>query len=340
MSGGWQQLKGGWQGAVQLALVLCSSSCAPLVVEAFEPPPEPVAVAPVTCAPGSLKQEPGSCGCDVPDEDFDGDGSVDCLEACPDNAGQVAPVGPCGCSSFADTEACGQLRAAVRNLYTFDGQGTAVVDSRGAGTGALLHLGGVAPEQLAQLQRNGRLTLDGLGSYVDLPDGIISSLTDATFEAWISWRGGGPWARVFDFGNNAGTPVDGVTYLFLTPSAGNGALRLAYSLAGPTQEATTDAQSALPVHAAPEDTGADHLAVVIDRSNAWTRLFANGVEIAANSQALDLSAISDVNNWLGRSNYLVDPPIAARLIEFRIYAQALTAEQVSASFLAGPGALD
>jgi len=53
----------------------------------------------------------------------------------------------------------------------------------------------------------------------------------------------------------------------------------------------------------------------------------------------DLTMIQDVNNWLGRSNYSVDPALFASLIEFRIYEQALTAAQIGLSFRAGPGAL-
>ena len=70
------------------------------------------------------------------------------------------------------------------------------------------------------------------------------------------------------------------------------------------------------------------------------RLYSNGVEIASTSDSLDLGAIHDVNNWLGRSNYLVDPPLSALLIEFRIYERALTAAQIDSSYQAGPGALD
>lgn len=318
-------------------LIGCAATaCDPIVVDAFEPPaPEPV-----TCAPGSLKAEPGSCGCDVPDEDFDADGTPDCLEACPDNGDSTAPTGSCGCSSYPDTNACDELRAALRNLYTFDGTGTAILDTRGDAHGTLLQVEDPAAP-LDRLQFNGRLTLDGLGSYVELPGGMISSLGDATFEAWVTWRGGDAWARIFDFGDNAGTPVIGVTYLFLTTSRpADGGVRVAYSVAGPTQETIADGAEPLPIHLGPDDNRPDHVAVVIDRTNASMRLYSNGVEIASRSESVDLNAINDVNNWLGRSNYFVDPPLSALFIEFRIYSQALTAAQISASFAAGPGTLD
>lgn len=281
-------------------------ACAPLVVDAFEPDREPPAAA-----------------------------------TCPHNPGRAAPQGPCGCSSFTDTARCDELRAAVRNLYTFDGTGTAIVDLRSDMDGTLLHtVPDTPPAELSQLQQGGRLTLDGGGSYVELPAGMISRLGSATFEVWISWRGNEFWTRVFDFGDNGGDPVDGVTYLFLTPAnASTGTPRVAYSLAGPLQEVIAEAASPLPAR---DDAGAgpDHLAVVIDRNDASMRLYSGGVEVSSVTLPGDLAAINDANNWLGRSNYLVDPALSATFIELRIYDQALSAAQISASFQAGPGALD
>jgi Concanavalin A-like lectin/glucanases superfamily len=320
-----------------------ATGCDPIVVDAFEPPPEPVANEPVTCAPGSLKTEPGSCGCNVPDDDFDGDDTPDCLEDCPDNADRIAPSGACGCSSYPDTNTCNELRAAIRNLYTFDGNdnGTAILDTLGDAHGTLLQLGDLSTP-LDTVQRNGRLTLDGQGSYVALPERMISNLSDATFEAWVTWRGGDSWARIFDFGdNNGATSYNGVTYLFLTPSRpDNEGVRVAYSVAGPTEETVADGDETLPIRIAPDDNRPDQVAVVVDRTNGSMRLYSNGVEIASTPQPVELGAINDVNNWLGRSNYFVDPALSALFVEFRIYSRALTAAQISASYQAGPGALD
>jgi hypothetical protein len=314
-----------------------SMACAPVVVDAFEPP-EP---APIVCAEDSAKTEPGVCGCDVPDDDFDGDGTLDCLEECPDNIDRLEPAGACGCSSLTDTAGCDELRAAARNVYTFDGTGTTIVDTKSGANGTLSHTLAATPlAALEKLQINGRLRLDGLGSYVELPERLISSLDSATFEMWISWYGGDPWTRIFDFGDNGGDPVNGVTYLFLTPSNTGNVLRVAYSVAGPSAETVADGAEPLPVHDEAAPNAPDHVAVVIDRESASMRLYSAGVEVRSVTLEGELSAINDVNNWLGRSNYAVDPPVSATLVEFRIYDRALTAAQIRTSFQAGPGALE
>jgi hypothetical protein len=319
---------------------VCSClACEPIIVEAFETPE-----APVTCPSGSLKAEPGVCGCGVPDADFDADGAMDCVEGCPDNAARTSPVGACGCSALADTAACTALRGALRNLYTFNGAGITVIDSVSAANGELSHTVSETPAaDLERLQLNGRLSFDGLGSYVDLPDAMISNLTSATFEVWLTWYGGGYWTRIFDFGNSVGdAPATGQTYLFLTTTNSlTDVLRVTYSLAGnaPAEETVADGPVPLPISGA-DGAALEHVAVVIDDAADAMRLYWGGVEVSSVALANGLVAVNDVNNWLGRSNFELDPPLFGALIEFRIYDQALSAAQISTSFQAGPGALD
>jgi hypothetical protein len=316
-----------------VAVFWASIACAPISVDAFEEQE----LVPVTCADGSLKPLPGVCGCDVPDDDFDRDGAPDCIDECPDNVGRNTPVGPCGCSALTDTATCLELRGALRNLYTFDGVGTQIIDSANEMNGAVRHTVSATPlADLDRLQGNGRLEFDGLGSHVELPRGMISSLGSATFEVWLTWGGGNAWARIFDFGSNDG---EGRTYLFLTPwNSFTDALRVAYSVAGYGAEITADGAAPLPVGG---ETGAlEHVTVVIDSIAGSMRLYVGGMEASSVALASDLTAIEDVNNWLGRSNYVVDPALFGTLFEFRIYDQALSAAQINASFQAGPGALN
>jgi hypothetical protein len=46
---------------------------------------------------------------------------------------------------------------------------------------------------------------------------------------------------------------------------------------------------------------------------------------------LPLSAIPDVNNWIGRSQYAPDEYFAGKISEFRIYNAALTGPQLKTS---------
>ena len=176
---------------------LCSGiACEPMVVEAFETP-EPV----VMCPSDSVKAEPGVCGCDVPDDDFDGDGAMDCVEDCPDNAARTSPMGACGCSALDATATCTELREALRNLYTFDGTGDTLIDSVSATNGTLSHTVSETPlADLAeasdqwqaelrwpgQLRRSaGRHDLDPQQRHVrGLADMVRGRLLDAHLRLW------------------------------------------------------------------------------------------------------------------------------------------------------------
>ena len=61
------------------------------------------------CLEDADKLAPGDCGCGVPDDDSDGDGTLDCFDACPDDPDKVEP-GTCGCGvSDADDDEDGWL---------------------------------------------------------------------------------------------------------------------------------------------------------------------------------------------------------------------------------------
>ena len=51
-----------------------------------------------------------------------------------------------------------------------------------------------------------------------------------------------------------------------------------------------------------------------------------------------IASVAGTNNWLGRSNYSVDPYFGGVYDEFRIYDVALTVAQLRTSRAAGPDA--
>jgi len=316
------------------------------------------------CPSDVAKTAPGECGCGMTDDagDSDGDGTYDCKDACPTDATKIA-AGVCGCglsdtanadsdaavdckdacprdAALTEATACGCLPAALgatclAHRYQFEGTGSVVTDSIGSsGNGTSVG---------ATLSGTGTLVLTGGTSdqYVKLPSRLISGLgNSATFEAWVTWAGtGGDWQRIFDFGNSTGgqdMQGDGKSYLFLSPSAAGGGLRVAISAnAGGTDEDLITAAASLP-------TALTHVAVVVD-GNAKTLALYQGGALQGAATAIRpstlLGTLDDVNNWLGRSQYQGDPELAGTLHEVRIYSRALSAAQISASFAAGPDTL-
>jgi len=97
-----------------------------------------------------------------------------------------------------------QVPAELVHRYSFSGTCN---DSIGTAHGLLIN--GTGQARFA----NGQLILGNNGSqssggsaidYVDLPNGIISSLgKQATFEAWVTWTGSSMWQRILDFGTSS-----------------------------------------------------------------------------------------------------------------------------------------
>lgn len=226
------------------------------------------------------------------------------------------------------------LATSLLHRYSFDGDGDVALDSRAAAHGQVVG---------TKLGGDGTLPLDGerSGQYLNLPNGLISPLTDATFEMWLTWKGGEEWQRIFDFGSNSsGEDVQGAagkSYLFLATSSTPvgtrpAVMRVAYALDGPTDEEICNSPASLPTDVL------THVAVVIDSGADTMALFQDGAPIAECPLKRRLSAINDVNNWLGHSNFQRDVDLAGTYLEFRVYDAALTPAQVAESFAAGPDA--
>jgi len=219
-------------------------------------------------------------------------------------------------------------KAPLVHRYSFDGTGVDVLDSVGGAPGKVVN---------AVLNGDGTLTLAGGTSdeYVNLPNGIISSLTDATFEAWFVWGGGKPWQRLFDFGSSSAgedKQGSGVTYLFFTLSTDTAYPRAAYSTNGNSNEIVVQMLSSL---ASGQSTQVD---VVADDTNNLMSLYVDGMFEASVAFEGHLTLLHDVNNWLGRSQF-VDPSFGGTLDEFRIYAGALTAAQIASNHNSGANSL-
>ncbi len=182
------------------------------------------------------------------------------------------------------------------------------------------------------------------GAYVDLPNGIISSLgNQATFETWVNIETNRNWDRVFDFGrSDAGedmsTGAPNSQYIFATTqNGGSGTLRVAHRSENDPPatgfgENIVDAFGRL-------STGTEHhLAVVWDEVAGMQTVYLDGQVLDVGTgpirSTLTLAGLDDINNWLGRAQW-GDPLLDASYNEFRIYDYALSANQVLGNFQAG-----
>lgn len=248
-----------------------------------------------------------------------GSGGANGNDQCPDDVDKTAP-GKCGCG-VPDTDSvtgasCVPLQDSLIHRYSFEGDAK---DSVGSAHGVLK--GGAAVT-------GGALVLSGgkSGDYLDLPNALISGLSNVTIEAFVTWTGsaGGDWQRIFDFGSSdmaEDTPGTGTKYLFLSTRT----FRACYTSATPKAEVFTDSGVPFP------DNTPTQVAVVVNSTAKKLDLFLEGNGVGSVSLTLPLSAIPDVNDWIGRSQYAPDDYFAGKISEFRIYNAALTGPQLKTS---------
>ena len=260
-------------------------------------------------------------------------------DQCPTDPAKTAP-GVCGCgfpeADTAELGSCKVLKQALVHRYDFEGTGTAVMDRAGTAHGVV-----IGAATLSQVNGKGALVLSGgaTGPYVDLPNGILSALTSATLEAWVTWGGGGAWQRIFDFGDSTSpTPEDnpalGKSYLFLTPqttSGSGGLMRAMYSLNDGTSATETRADGTMAL-----GQTLTQLVVVVDAVAGKLLLYVDGAKTGEQTFAGSLASINDVNAWLGRSQYDADPELTGTFHDFRIYSSALPSLQIATAFAGGP----
>jgi hypothetical protein len=243
--------------------------------------------------------------------------SDDCL----DDDFKIEPE-ECGCG--VPEQRCIPLKQALVHRYAFEGTGVVALDHVGGAHGTIVN---------GELTGNGELHLGReLEEYVDLPNGIISVLSSATFEAWLVWDAPEAdqfWERIFDFGvSTAGEEQreSGESYIFLAPAQ----FRTAYKNLVTPGEVLIDARDPFPIGALA------HVAVVVDEQAHELRLYLNAVEQGRVALDQPLATVQDVNNWLGRSQFAVDTRFGGTFLEFRIYAAALTQAELEGSLGLGP----
>lgn len=157
------------------------------------------------------------------------------------------------------------------------------------------------------------LLFDGSNTVVTLPPNVAGA-SGFTFAAWVYWRGGGNWQRIFDFGNST------TEYLFLTPRSSSGTLRFAIKNGGSEQIVET---ASLPLNEW------SHVAITLGGTTA--RLYVNGTLAASNSGiTISPGNFSARVNFLGKSQFAADPLFNGMLDEVVIADTSFAPGQIAA----------
>ncbi|TWT37814.1 Alginate lyase [Posidoniimonas corsicana] len=177
--------------------------------------------------------------------------------------------------------------------------------------------GWLQPADGAKLSPAGVLTLDGERGHAALPPGVVSGLSDFTFAVWVRLDEARPWSRVFDFGDDRGR------YLFLTPRSDQGGARFAVASNYRYNEQRIDSAAPLPVGRW------THVAVTL--SGRTGTLYVDGQPVGQN-EGVDYPPHQlgrTPENWIGRSRFPSDPPLAGQVQGLQVYDGALTDGQVA-----------
>ena len=190
-------------------------------------------------------------------------------------------------------------------------------------------------------------------NYVDLPNNIAKT-ANFTIEGWATWGGGNDWQRIFDFGNNTGneeipgstaTGYTGTNYYMVTTRTGNdpgnGRLQNFNGEISLNGSAFVNARNSTgQAFEYGENDGEHAFALTYDKAAQTLSLYYDGA-LAAQTKNVnkDITTISQLNMWLGRSNWQGDPFFNGSINEFRIYDNALSSTQLAYDKAFGPDAL-
>jgi arabinan endo-1,5-alpha-L-arabinosidase len=162
--------------------------------------------------------------------------------------------------------------------------------------------------------RGNVLNLSGSGQYVSLPSGAGPA---CTFDAWVKWRGGGAWQRIFDLG------YDTSHYFYLTPLTGSGIMQFALTAPGVGGDQVVAASSAFPTNVW------TRVSVVVDGRQGI--LYWNGQPVAINNSVNLLpSDVTPQHNYFGHSQFPADPAFNGQMDSIRLNSRALALPDIIA----------
>ena len=152
------------------------------------------------------------------------------------------------------------------------------------------------------------------GQYVQIGAGVVN-YPDISITAWVYWKGGANWQRIFDFGN------DTSHYMFLTPSNGS-ECRFVLNNGSGEQIAAT---SPLPTH--------QWVFVAVTLEGTTGRIYINGEPKATNTgMTINPTDIAPTLNYIGKSQFSADAELDGMIDDVRIYNYGLSAETIGGQY--------
>jgi hypothetical protein len=166
------------------------------------------------------------------------------------------------------------------------------------------------------------------GGYVVMPQAILAGSTTMTIAAWFKINSTLPFQRIFDIGTS-----DTTSSMYLTPRDGSSPNNLRFSIRTTLADGSLFQENlpAAPVITIPVNTW-EHVAVVLDSSGG--RLYLNGALVGSNAaMTMRPSTLGNTpNDWIGRSQFAVNPYLDGAIDEFRIYNRGLSAAEITALY--------
>jgi hypothetical protein len=161
------------------------------------------------------------------------------------------------------------------------------------------------------------LNLSGASQYVNLPAAVGSA---QTFAAWVNWRGGNAWQRIFDFGR------DTQDWIFLTPKDASSLMQCAITTQNSTYNNVLESPLAFPLNTW------THVGIVMDGRESI--LYLNGSAVAVNNSVNLLPGDVVANKtYFGRSQFGADPYLNGQLDLVYLNSSPLSSSQMMQLFL-------
>ena len=169
------------------------------------------------------------------------------------------------------------------------------------------------------------------GGYVVMPPALLSASPAMTIATWFKINSNPAFQRIFDIGGVGGTGA-ATASMYLTPNGNTGHLQFTIRMAQPdggtfNREDITDGTPTT------MSTGVWwHVAVVLDAFGG--RLYLNGALVGSNTtMAMRPPTLGATpNDWIGRSEFAVNPYLDGAIDELRIYSRGLNPAEISALY--------